>query len=51
VVKGKALDGVSLDFSKAFGSISCSILLGALAAHGWDWYALCWVTNQLMVRT
>lgn len=42
VHREKTLDIVNLDFSKAFGSVSCSILLEKLAIHGLDRYALCW---------
>ena len=47
VDKGKAVDVVYLDFSKAFDTISHSILLEKLAAHGLDRYTLCWVRNWL----
>ncbi|NXM07615.1 PO22 protein, partial [Tyrannus savana] len=42
VDKGKAVDVVYLDFSKAFDTVSHSILLEKLAAHGLDRGALCW---------
>ncbi|GAB0199181.1 olfactory receptor 10A4-like [Grus japonensis] len=47
VDKGKAADVVYLDFSKAFDTISHSILLEKLAAHGLDGHTLCGVKNWL----
>ena len=47
VDEGKAVDVVYLDFSKAFGMVSHSILLGKLAAHGLDRYTLLWVRNWI----
>ncbi|RMC19332.1 hypothetical protein DUI87_03941 [Hirundo rustica rustica] len=44
---GKAVDVVYLDFSKAFYTVSHSILLDKLAAHGLDRSTLCWVRNWL----
>ncbi|RMB93593.1 hypothetical protein DUI87_30292 [Hirundo rustica rustica] len=44
---GKAVDVVYLDFSKAFDTVSHSILLNKLAAHGLDRSSLCWVRNWL----
>ncbi|KAK4816396.1 hypothetical protein QYF61_016713 [Mycteria americana] len=41
--KGKAVDVVYLDISKAFDTVSLSILLEKLAAHGLDGWTLCWV--------
>ncbi|KAK4832634.1 hypothetical protein QYF61_024615 [Mycteria americana] len=43
----KAVDVVCLDFSKAFDTISHSILLEKLAAHGLDGCTLRWVKNWL----
>ena len=39
----KAVDAVYLDFSKAFDTVSHSILLEKLAAHSLDRCTLCWV--------
>ncbi|KAK4824253.1 LOW QUALITY PROTEIN: hypothetical protein QYF61_012519 [Mycteria americana] len=47
VDEGKAVDVVYLDFNKAFDTISHSILLEKLAAHGLDGHTLCWVKNWL----
>ena len=43
----KAVDVVYLDFSKAFDTVSISLILGKLAACGLDRYALCWVKSWL----
>ena len=45
VDKGKAVDVVYLDFSKAFDTVSHSILLGKLAARVLDTYTFLWVRN------
>ncbi|PKU41653.1 rna-directed dna polymerase from mobile element jockey-like [Limosa lapponica baueri] len=50
VDEGKAVDVVYLDFSKAFDTVSHSILLEKLAAHGLDGSTLCWVKNWLEGR-
>ena len=42
-----AVDIVYLDFSKVFDTVSHTILLGKLAAHGMDRYTLGWVKNCL----
>ncbi|GAB0179425.1 mitochondrial enolase superfamily member 1 [Grus japonensis] len=47
VEEGKAVDVVYLVFSKAFDTISYSILLEKLAAHGLDRCTLLWVKNWL----
>ncbi|GAB0203973.1 mitochondrial enolase superfamily member 1 [Grus japonensis] len=44
---GKAVDVVYLDFTKAFDTISHSILLEKLTAHGLDGHILHWVKNWL----
>ncbi|KAK4825324.1 LOW QUALITY PROTEIN: hypothetical protein QYF61_026843 [Mycteria americana] len=45
--EGKAVDVVYLDFSKDFNTVSHSILLEKLAAHGLDGCTLRWVKNWL----
>uniref|UniRef100_A0A493U2D9 Reverse transcriptase domain-containing protein n=1 Tax=Anas platyrhynchos platyrhynchos TaxID=8840 RepID=A0A493U2D9_ANAPP len=50
VDEGKAVDVVYLDFSKAFDTVSHSILLKKLSAHGLDWRTLHWVKNWLDSR-
>lgn len=45
MIERKAVDVVCLDFSKAFGTVSHSIVLGKLAAHSLDRYILCWAKN------
>ena len=47
VDEGKAVDVVYLDFSKAFDTVSHSILLEKLVAHGLDRCTLRWVKNSL----
>ncbi|KAK4832451.1 hypothetical protein QYF61_023175 [Mycteria americana] len=47
VDEGKAVDVVYLDFSKAFDTVSHSIVLEKLAAHGLDGCTLRWVKNWL----
>ncbi|KAK4815376.1 hypothetical protein QYF61_001364 [Mycteria americana] len=47
VDKGKAVDVVYLDVSKAFDTVSHSILLETLAAHGLDGCSVRWVKNWL----
>ena len=42
----KAVDIVYLDFNKAFDTVSHSIPLEKLSAHGLDGYSLCWVNNR-----
>ena len=45
--EGKAVGVVYLDFSKVFDTVSHSILLEKLVAHGTDGCNLCWVINWL----
>ena len=45
VDEGKAVDVVYIEFSKAFDTVSHSILLGKLAARGLEGYTLLWVKN------
>jgi len=47
VDEGKAVDVVYLDFSKAFDTVSHSILLEKLVVHSLDGCTLCWVKNWL----
>jgi len=47
--RGKAVDVIYLDFSKAFDNIPCSILLEKLAAHDLEGCILCWVKKWLDV--
>ena len=47
VDEGRAVGAVYLDFSKAFDTVSHSILLQKLAVHGLDRYTLGWVRNWL----
>ena len=44
--EGKVVDVVYLDFSKAFDTISHSILLEKLVARGLAVRTLCWVKNS-----
>jgi len=47
VDKGKAVDVMYLEFSKAFHTVPHSILLEKLAAHGLDGCTLHWIKNWL----
>ncbi|GAB0178345.1 mitochondrial enolase superfamily member 1 [Grus japonensis] len=47
VEEGKVVDVIYLNFSKAFDTVSHSILLEKLAAHGLDGRTLRWVKNWL----
>jgi len=46
VDKGKAVDVVHLDISKAFDTVPHSIFLEKLAAHGLDGCTLCWMVEH-----
>ena len=50
VDEGKAVEVVYLDFSKAFDTVSHSILLGKLTARGLDSFTFHWVRNWLEGR-
>ena len=45
--EGKAVDVVYLEFSKAFDTVPCSILVEKLAAHYLDGRILCWEKHWL----
>ena len=45
--KGKVVDVVYLDFSKAFDTVSHRFQLGKLAGSGLDRYTLLWIRNWL----
>jgi len=45
VDEGKVVDVVYLDFSRAFDTVSHSILLEKLAAHGFDGCTLRWIKS------
>ncbi|KAK4810683.1 hypothetical protein QYF61_007483 [Mycteria americana] len=47
IFEGKTVDVVYLDFSKAFDTVSHSIILEKLAAHGLDGCTLRWIKNWL----
>jgi len=49
-MRGKAVDVIYLDFSKAFDTVPHSILLEKLAAHGLDGCTLRWIKNWLNGR-
>jgi len=51
VIEGKAVNVVSLDFSKAFDTVPYSILMEKLIARGVDGHTLCWVKHWLDGRT
>ena len=48
--EGKAVDVVYLDFSKAFDTVSHSILLAKQAVRGLDDRTLCWVKTGWLAR-
>jgi len=45
--EGKAVEIVYIDISKPFDTVSHSIVLEGLAAHGLDKYPLCWLNDWL----
>ena len=45
--EGRAVDVVSLDFSKAFDTVSHNILLGKLGKCGLDEWSVRWIENWL----
>lgn len=47
VDKGNDVDVVYLDFSKAFDTISHSVLLENLSVHGLGGCTVCWVKSRL----
>jgi len=51
VDKGRRVDVVYLDFSKAFHTVSCNILLGKLRKCGLDKWSVRWIENWLNGRT
>jgi len=48
---GVTVDVFYLDFSKAFDTISHSLLPETLTARGFDGHTLCWVENWLESQT
>jgi len=50
VDEGRAVDVVYLDFSKAFDTVSCNILLGKLRKYGLDEWSVRWIKNWLNGR-
>jgi len=50
VDEGRAMDVVYLDFSKAFDTVSHSILLGKLRKCGLDEWSVMWIENWLNGR-
>jgi len=51
VDKGRAVDVVYLDFSKAFDTVSHNILLGKLRKYELDEWSVKWIENWLNGRT
>ena len=43
--EGQAVDAVYLDFSKAFDTVPCNILVEKLAVHDLDGHTLHWVKH------
>ena len=50
VDEGRAVDGVYLDFSKAFDTVSHNILTGKLRKSGLDEWTVRWIENWLNGR-
>jgi len=51
VDKGRAVDVLCLDFSKAFDTVFHNILLGKLRKYGLDEWSVKWIENWLNGRT
>lgn len=45
--EGRAVDLVYVDFSKAFGTVSCNILIDKLMKYGLDKWAVGWSENLM----
>jgi len=50
VNEGRAVDVVCLDFSKAFETVSCNILVGKIWKCGLDGWMVRWIENWLNGR-
>ncbi|NXV14188.1 PO23 protein, partial [Cepphus grylle] len=50
VDEGRTVDVVYLDFSKTFDTVSHSILLEKMAAHGLEGCRFCWIKSCLAGR-